>query len=389
MPKMAAHEVEPRAAASKWYCNEQADPVFEGMVKEFGLFDEALQSIAEHVEAFMEGVRQLAEGLLSVADSIFADLSRSEDRFIASESCKLRAATNQIVRDDAPQSAIARLQRNIEFNAIKPIESHLANNEKLKKEFEKRRRRLQELRDAYNMVDECIRLELSTTDYRFEMAENELEISKREFEKQDRHVFEWLYILEMYRSDILDSLLQTLKFLQYDFFSMSAHALSGILPGKMEFLPMAEMIPECLEAKVELELKSTQDVEGGFSARLISRLARDSKAASPSEPVDALSLSSLLMQGFDEGPARRALRLHRNDTQAALDWLVEGGADEVPRVPSGDGSRAPNTREQIQSWEELRRQMRERLHRRERRERNENEIVALPVVGLGLSVIYR
>ena len=46
----------------------------------------------------------------------------------------------------------------------------------------------------------------------------------------------------------------------------------------------------------------------------------------PAVPVDPLSLSSLLSQGFDEGPARQALRKFKNDTQAALDFLIGGGA---------------------------------------------------------------
>ena len=60
-----------------------------------------------------------------------------------------------------------------------------------------------------------------------------------------------LYVLEEYKGDILDSCLQTLKYLQYEFFATSAHSISGVLPARMEFRPMVEMTPEHLEAQVE------------------------------------------------------------------------------------------------------------------------------------------
>merc|ERR1719453_1687409 len=104
------------------------------------------------------------------------------------------------------------------------------------------------------------------------------------------------------------------------------------------------MTPEHLEAQVEVELQEAEEGEEevvtDFSVRLIEKLAKDnknkpgegldsSKDQGPSLPVDPLSLSSLLSQGFEEGPARRALRLHKNDTQAALDWLINGGTEEA------------------------------------------------------------
>jgi hypothetical protein len=42
---------------------------------------------------------------------------------------------------------------------------------------------------------------------------------------------------------------RTLKYLQYEFFATSAHAISGVLPVRMEFRPMVEMTPEHLEAQ--------------------------------------------------------------------------------------------------------------------------------------------
>ena len=97
---------------------------------------------------------------------------------------------------------------------------------------------------------------------------------------------------------------------------------------------MVEMTPEHLEAQVEMALQEAEenpdeDVVTDFSARLIEKLAKDNKnkpgegldsaaGEGPAVPVDPLSLSSLLSQGFEEGPARQALRKFKNDTLGSL-----------------------------------------------------------------------
>ncbi|CAE8581922.1 unnamed protein product [Polarella glacialis] len=170
----------------------------------------------------------------------------------------------------------------------------------------------------------------------------------------DRHVFEWLYILEEYRGDILDSSLQTLKYLEYEFFASAAHSMSTCLPSRMEFRPMVEMTPAHLETQVEMELAESEDgstpATGSeapivdFSIRLIEKKAKETSAdESPVLSVDPLSLSSLLSQGFEEGPARRALRLNNNNTQDAMDWLINGCQEEDKTKLVSEGVRMPTT----------------------------------------------
>ncbi|CDJ45525.1 UBA/TS-N domain-containing protein, putative, partial [Eimeria tenella] len=67
------------------------------------------------------------------------------------------------------------------------------------------------------------------------------------FRAADEELFEWLQLLDCYKCDIYDSLLQTLKYLQYDFFAAAAHALAAVLPRRMEFRPMVEMTPQQLK----------------------------------------------------------------------------------------------------------------------------------------------
>merc|ERR1711879_212609 len=100
----------------------------------------------------------------------------------------------------------------------------------------------------------------------------------------------------------------TLKYLQYEFFAAAAHAFSNALPSEMSFLSMPTMDPDCLRRQVKHELEDVEEDFGaaaniGFSARLLGRLARDDVNGTVVEvPVDVLSFSSLLTQGFEEGP---------------------------------------------------------------------------------------
>ena len=73
----------------------------------------------------------------------------------------------------------------------------------------------------------------------------------KEFKEVDDVLFEWLQMLESYKGDVYDSLLQTLKYLQYEFFAGAAHAINGVLPKRMEFRPMVEMTPQQLQPQVD------------------------------------------------------------------------------------------------------------------------------------------
>lgn len=369
------------ALKEKWFHGETIDPVFEGVVRDFCQFDEAMQGIQTKVQQFMKGVEQLANGMTALSDGVSAGLSHTADHQISSDSCKLKEATNQIARADAPHSAIAKLRRDMAFNISNPVQNHIANNRNLKVSLDIRRRRLIELTSAKKQFEDCTKKNLSPTDKRYLQAQANFEAAKSTFNDVDRHVFEWLYILEEYRGDILDSTLQTLKYLQYEFFATSAHAISVVLPNRMEFRPMVEMTPDHLEVQVEMELQESEDQEqlegtgdiADFSVRLIEKKAKEDpeEHAAPNLPVDPLSLSSLMSQGFEEGPARRALRLHGNDTQAALDWLIDGGTEESQAAKKTkaleDGVRMPTTVKRVQKLKAMRKAQAEKNKRRNSR----------------------
>eukprot|EP00434_Breviolum_minutum_P005957 symbB.v1.2.005253.t1/scaffold304.1/size234131/12 len=303
------------------------------MVEDFKTFDEVLKTWSEKLDVFVHGVHQLSSGVESLSEGLAEELKR-QDRMFLSEGCRLREAAQQIARRDAPHSVLAKFNRNVEFNMAAPLKDHLANHQKLRQQLEKRESCLTALKDACQQVELCEGM--TEADLRKKLAQDEFKASKATFNKVNRHIFEWLYALEEHRGDILDSCLQTLKYLQYDFFSSAAHAVSNVLPEQMSFRPMTDMIPECLQAQVQEKLNLSDDVEAAdareiFVQRLLQRLVLENKerpggpsVSAPAIQVDPLSLSCLLSHGFEEGPARRALRKTHNDTQAAMEWLLAG-----------------------------------------------------------------
>mmetsp|Transcript_16274 Transcript_16274/g.37567 ORF Transcript_16274/g.37567 Transcript_16274/m.37567 type:complete len:586 (-) Transcript_16274:120-1877(-) len=371
----------------KWFVGETLDPVFEGMIKDFCVFDVTMQDIYEKADFFKKGIDNLSNRLLTLSEAVTGGLVHIDDPLITSDSCKFKEATNQISRADAPHSAIAKIRRDMDFNIMNPIRLHLINNRNLKAHLDKRRRKLLELNTAKKHLDDVGKKNVSKTDKKYLTSQAAFDAAKMAFHDVDRHVFEWLYILEEYRGDILDSTLQTLKYLQYEFFATSAHAISGVLPVRMEFRPMVEMTPDHLAVLVEMELQEEEDAEEegeapepvvtDFSKRLIEKMAKDNKAkpgdgldssasdANPTLPVDPLSLSSLMAQGFEEGPARRALRLHQNDTQAAVNWLLDGGTELSPSSKALPDVRMPTTTKRTQKLKARRRAQQEKLKRQE------------------------
>ena len=101
-----------------------------------------------------------------------------------------------------------------------------------------------------------------------------------------------------------------------------------------------------------------------YSKRMISKIEK-SEPADPRHVVDVLSLSSLLAQGFEEGPARQALRRTGNDTQAALDLLLSHSVEEDVRVPT--------TLKRLQRLKEIKRRIAER-----NKERTDARVEAAP-----------
>jgi len=354
------------------------DPVFEGIVREFLKYDHTLQEVFNGVDKFMLGIEAVCGGLMHLSDALVTGFTKGTDELISADSCKFREATNAITRADAPHSAVAKLRRDLDFNVTGPLKQHLANNKNLKIQLENRKRKLLELQAAKKSFQQVSsNKNLRRQDKRYLQAESNLESARLAFTEIDRQVFEWLHILDEYKGDIYDSTLQTLKYLQYEFFAASAHAVNHVLPARMEFRPMIEMTPQQLEPQVELELQEGGEDDGDATMKILEKWEKDgafADVADSSVPVDALSLSALLAQGFDEGPARKALRMHNNDTQAALDWLLDGQHEEKKKIPA-DAVRLPSTLKRVQKMKERRRKEREERERRAReREEAEGEI---------------
>mmetsp|Transcript_41216 Transcript_41216/g.74517 ORF Transcript_41216/g.74517 Transcript_41216/m.74517 type:complete len:556 (-) Transcript_41216:200-1867(-) len=282
------------------FAGEILDEVFEGRIRGFCAFDVTMQAMKQRVNAFMTGMDHFAKAMRTHSEGVCTGMAYTDDIFLASEGCKLKQAMNQISHVDAPHSHISKIQRDMDFNVVLPIQKHIVNNQAIRGMLDQRRQKLVEMGMAKQLRH--------TPE-----GQKQFETAVVDFHKLHAYIFEWFYVFEQHRGDILDSILQTLKHLQYQFFATSAHAIGSVLPARLEFRPMVEMTPEMLHGEVMLLLQA---------------------------PVDGLSLTALKSQGFEDGPARRALRLHQNDTQAALDWLLEmaGGAE---KAKVEDGVRAP------------------------------------------------
>ncbi|KAL8270042.1 hypothetical protein Esti_006034 [Eimeria stiedai] len=415
--------------------HDSQDPVFEGMVRDFLQYDAALQAMERGVRVYMEGVESLCCGLNQLSEAAVLGLTKRSDAYIARDACRYRESIHRITRADGPHTCFSKMRRDLIFNVVDPLRCHRAHNDKLKQDFQVRRRRLAELVLAKRHVEHLQQQqqqqqqEQQQEPQREDAGEDEGEEEGEEdgliggsagaafsahraagtsrashqqqrqrrsgassadaataaataaaasaymrFKEIDDVLFEWLEMLQSYKCDIFDSLLQTLKYIQYEFFAGAAHAVNAVIPKRMEFRPMVEMTPQQLQPQVELELEARSEEPEmdpssfsfgsghGVSAteRLVEKWERDAAAAAsasasaaaaaaagaPSSKkeqpaakaaaaaaeaaaveVDILSLAVLTGQGFGERESRAALLRFNNDTQGALDWLLDGGAD--------------------------------------------------------------
>lgn len=328
---------------------ENQDRVFDGMVRDFEATYEALKIISRAIVRFIEGVDYMCDAMGELAEAFVIALGKKAERTVASDCCKYKQAVSTMTVSDAPHSIVAKLKRDLNFNLTAPLQAHFNHYKKLREQLVLRTRRLHEYLYARKCLQARCEAERSSdtpSDPGVAQAEAKLKQSLSSFYEIDRPLFEWLYMLEEYKNDIYDSLLQTVKYLQYEFFAGCAHTVAHVLPKRMEFRPLVEMTPDQLEPQVQMELdeylqrlESTNglDIKDDATAKIIDRWERAPsmnkgsntrpETESQGEPrcthVDPLCLSVLTLQGFDAEAARTALRYHNNDTQSALDCLLE------------------------------------------------------------------
>ena len=124
----------------------------------------------------MRSVEVLCGGLTRVAETVVDTMGKSKDPHVATESCKLKEASNQITRGDAPHSAISKLQRDMRYNIIEPMQTHLMNNRRLKMSLETRRKRITEYSSCKKQWDKV--KNLPKTDRKWLQANANLEAAK-------------------------------------------------------------------------------------------------------------------------------------------------------------------------------------------------------------------
>eukprot|EP01054_Gregarina_sp_Poly1_P000437 Gregarina_sp_Poly_1__436@NODE_1105_length_5086_cov_338_687587_g766_i0_p1_GENE_NODE_1105_length_5086_cov_338_687587_g766_i0NODE_1105_length_5086_cov_338_687587_g766_i0_p1_ORF_typecomplete_len531_score107_46UBA/PF00627_31/1_3e06UBA_4/PF14555_6/0_11CNP_C_terminal/PF17839_1/0_22CNP_C_terminal/PF17839_1/1_2e04_NODE_1105_length_5086_cov_338_687587_g766_i019533545 len=211
---------------------------------------------------------------------------------------------------------------------------------------------------------------------------NDFKSAEKVFEKENSNILEWMLMIQTYKEDIYDSLIQTMKCLQYEFFAGAARNVASVLPQKMEFRPLMEMTPENLLPQVQITMmaraektKLRGDKKFQTTTRILEFMQSDSEVderddettaetgnLSRQVPVDELSVSLLTAQGFDEELGRKALKANNNDLQAALDWILNPPSTSLdPLVETGNvrtSVRYPKTgklMEKLRAYEERRR----------------------------------
>jgi hypothetical protein len=324
------------------------DPVFDGMVRQFNAFHDCLASIESRVNVLTNSFESLGAALDGLSNRLVEEYKSvvPGDSQIISDCYKFRESSNQIGRPDAPHSTFSKFKRDLDYNVRGPLRSHSNNSLQVRHLIELRNRQMAEVAIAERE------------------GRDDVEEVRKKFDATDQHLFEWFLILEEHKGDILDSLLQTLKYLEYEFFASSAHAIAAALPARIEFRPLVEMTPKQLESQLRIERSASDKRDNSvsvgpvsdYSRKLASISLENSGPESAPVVVDILSLSSLLAQGFEEGPARKALRKSNNDTQAALDFLLNAGKPSV----STDEVRLPTTLKRIQRIKELKKRMQEK-----------------------------
>eukprot|EP01071_Lankesteria_metandrocarpae_P008815 Lankesteria_metandrocarpae@DN505_c0_g1_i1.p1 len=234
------------------YRIDNEDPVFDGITRDFLAMDASLSQINTAVTGFIEGVHEFCRGLIGLSDAVVLNLTKNTEQIIASDCCKFREAINSIARVDAPHSSVAKLMRDLDFNISTPLKQHLSHNKQLKVELNERKKRLVELQSAKSAYDDYIN---NKNPYKLhnQIGPN-YEAAQQKFAEADRRSFEWFMMLEEHKCDMWDSIVQTFKYLLYEFLASSAQGLMKLLPVRMEFRPMLEMTPSQLRPSVKIEI---------------------------------------------------------------------------------------------------------------------------------------
>eukprot|EP00971_Amphidinium_carterae_P062605 1239339-Amphidinium_carterae.1 len=185
MTSKAAHAEAFWNSLKQCFTGEILDEVFEQRIKAFCAFDLTMRAMKQRVNAFMTGMDHFAKALRMHSEGLCNGMY-TDDIFLASEGCKLKQAMNQISHNDAPHSHISKIQRDIDFNVVQPIQKHITNNFAIVRMLEQRRQKLVEMGLAKGLRH--------TPD-----GQKQFETAVVAFHKLHAYIFEWFYVFEQHR----------------------------------------------------------------------------------------------------------------------------------------------------------------------------------------------
>eukprot|EP00916_Digyalum_oweni_P022825 GHVL01037800.1.p1 GENE.GHVL01037800.1~~GHVL01037800.1.p1 ORF type:complete len:450 (+),score=65.71 GHVL01037800.1:33-1382(+) len=334
---------ETRALTEGRKMSSVSDPVFEAYVSKYNWLVDTMKELYATADKWMSAIDALAEAQNAISTVFMNRLSKCEDDFLLAEGMRYREGTHAIGNRNAPHSYYARLQRDLDFNLVRPLMQHIIHAERIKRLMEERTKRkidweLNEAAINKHIENQKCKNSEYEADVKFDSKYKELidrrEASQKNLYDYDAPLWEWLMVYNEFSWDIFDSCLQTFKYLQFDFFSGCSHHLNLLLPERMEFRPLVEMVPEpqmhsVVRMYLESERNEYRNWQPDATKKLLSAWEEDGRWANDvveEEEYDPIDLQNLIINHkFSKQLSKFALQ-RKGNLQEALQYLLSGKA---------------------------------------------------------------
>eukprot|EP01066_Platyproteum_vivax_P011077 Platyproteum_vivax@DN5016_c0_g1_i1.p1 len=319
------------------------DPVFAAYVAKYTYLIESMKELYTGIDQFMAAIDSLASAQESISSIFMNRLSKFEDDFLLAEGIRYREGTQAIGNRFAPHSYYARLRRDLDYNMVRPLMQHILQAERIKRLLDERNKRkidfdLHDANATRYVENQKNKNSSYVPDIRYDTKYKDLydkrEASSKSLYDYDAPLWEWLMVYNEFQWDLMDSCLQTFKYLQFEFFTGCAHHINLVLPERMEFRPLVEMTPEPhLHQVVKMYLESERNEfrywEFDATKKLLAKWEEDGKLGTlnhEEEAVDPLDLSTLVQTHKFSAPLAKFALQKKGNIQEALEYLHSGRA---------------------------------------------------------------
>lgn len=199
---------------------KDAPALLSTMMDSFDKFDETMAGIRTRVETFLGDLRKLNHDMWKVSEALeMCATSLAAGCQLKKSTQKLSAAIRSIIDLDDIYSVASKSKRDAEHNLLDPLVQHMENGERLRADVAARSK-------AYNKLSHKLK------------SRAPVDISQETADclAHDRRIFEWLWVIQEYRNDMIDSLIGTTAAIQTEYFVSASQALTINLelPARLE-----------------------------------------------------------------------------------------------------------------------------------------------------------